>query len=116
MREDSRFVSLEDEFRDDPEYAFFRAVDRIVDRICIAMDEQDVSQSELARRMGVSRQHISAFMADPGNPTVRTLVQMAHALDLEVDIELRPRRAQGSADTTWNTSGHPTQETKIVTD
>jgi transcriptional regulator with XRE-family HTH domain len=90
MQDDTTFVSLEEEFSDDPEYALLRTADRIVDRICIAMEQQGVSQSELARRVGVSRQHISAFIADPGNPTLRTIVEMAHALGLRVEIELVP--------------------------
>ncbi len=90
MADDTTFVSLEEEFEDDPDYALLRAADRVVDRICIAMDEQGVSQSELARRLGVSRQHVCAFIADPGNPTLKTIVEMAHALGLRVNIELTP--------------------------
>ncbi len=93
MHEQIEYESLDEDFRDDPQYAFFRASDRFVAQICIAMDEQGVSQAELARRLGVSRQHISAFMADPGNPTLQTIVEMAHALGLRVNIELTPAEA-----------------------
>jgi transcriptional regulator with XRE-family HTH domain len=93
MRDDTTFVSLEEQFLDDPEYHFFRSSDQFVAQIAIAMDEQGVSQSELARRLGVSRQHISAFMADPGNPTMQTMVEMAHALGLRLNIELTPAEA-----------------------
>ena len=98
MNDTTEYVSLEEEFIDDPQYAFFRASDRFVARIAIAMDEQGVSQAELARRLGVSRQHISAFMTDPGNPTLQTIVRMAHALGLTVNIELEPAPAAQAED------------------
>jgi transcriptional regulator with XRE-family HTH domain len=98
MNEATEYVSLEEEFIDDPRYAFFRASDRFVARIAIAMDEQGVSQAELARRLGVSRQHISAFMTDPGNPTLQTIVRMAHALALTVNIQLEPAAVVQSED------------------
>lgn len=88
MSEEIKYVSLEEPFKDDPEYAFFQALNSFVDQLCIAMEEQGVSQSELARRLGVSRQHISAFISDPGNPTLQTMVQMAHALGLSVNLKL----------------------------
>ncbi|MEA3403748.1 MAG: helix-turn-helix transcriptional regulator [Armatimonadota bacterium] len=99
MTDQVAHVSLDEEFEGDPEYMLFRTVDRIVDQICHAMEEEGVSQSELARRLDVSRQHISSFLADPGNPTMQTVVQMAHALGLTINVELRRRRAHITADT-----------------
>ncbi|MFO8082441.1 MAG: helix-turn-helix transcriptional regulator [Armatimonadota bacterium] len=75
---------------EDPEFLLILAAERVSAQIAIAMDEQGVSQAELARRLGVSRQHISAFLADPGNPTLKTMVDMAHALGLRVNVELAP--------------------------
>ena len=88
MSEEIKQVDLEEPFKDDPEYAFFQTLDDFVDQLCIAMESQGVSQSELARHLGVSRQHISAFISDPGNPTLQTMVQMAHALGLSLDLAL----------------------------
>ena len=86
------FEDLYEGWQDDPEFLAGFAAEVFVDRICHAMDEQGVTQSELARRLGVSRQHISAFMADPGNPTLQTIVQMAHALGMRVRLTLEPAR------------------------
>ncbi len=90
--------SLYEGWQDDPEFLSELAAEVFTDRICIAMEEQAVSQAELARRLGVSRQHISAFMTDPGNPTLQTIVRMAHALGLTVNIELEPAAAARSED------------------
>lgn len=84
------FEDLYEGWQDDPEFLAGFAAEVFADEICHAMEEQGVTQSELARRLGVSRQHISAFMADPGNPTLQTMVQMAHALGLRLRVTLEP--------------------------
>ncbi|MGI5818544.1 MAG: helix-turn-helix domain-containing protein [Armatimonadota bacterium] len=101
MSEEIKHVDLEEPFKDDPEYAFFQALDGFVDQLCLAMQERGVSQSELARRLGVSRQHISAFMTDPGNPTLQTMVQMAHAVGFKVNLELTVGRMK-ITDVRWH--------------
>lgn len=88
MNHGVEYESLYEGWQDDPEFLAVLAAEVFSGKICIAMEEQGVSQSELARRLGVSRQHISAFMADPGNPTLETMVRMAHALGLSVNITL----------------------------
>jgi len=87
------FEDLYEGWQDDPEFLAIYAAELFLRHICIAMEEQGVSQSELARRLGVSRQHVSAFMADPGNPTLQTIAQMAHALGLRVSVTLEPAPA-----------------------
>ncbi len=91
---DATYVSLEKPFVNDPEYALLQTADDFVDQLCIAMEQQGVTQAELARRLDVSRQHISAFIADPGNPTLQTLIEMARALSLEVSLDLAPARVR----------------------
>ena len=92
------YEELHPGWQNDPEFLAVLAAELFVGEICIAMEEQGVSQSELARRLGVSRQHISAFFADPGNPTLQTIVQMAHALGLRVNLTLEPAPAPVTAE------------------
>lgn len=54
--------------------------------------EQGLTLSEVARRMGVSRQRISAMEATARNWTVATLLRVTDALDAELEIVLRRRR------------------------
>jgi DNA-binding XRE family transcriptional regulator/predicted RNase H-like HicB family nuclease len=50
-----------------------------------------ISQAELARRVGVSRQQISLLESPDANLTLATLEKVASSLGMDVDIELSRR-------------------------
>jgi DNA-binding XRE family transcriptional regulator/predicted RNase H-like HicB family nuclease len=50
-----------------------------------------ISQAELARRVGVTRQAISLLESPDANLTLSTLVKVAQALGMELEIELQPK-------------------------
>jgi predicted DNA-binding protein (UPF0251 family) len=50
------------------------------------MDQQDVTQTKLAARMGVSRQQVSRLLRTPNNTMLKTLVRIACALGLELNV------------------------------
>ena len=55
--------------------------------------EQNLSQEELASRMGKKREALSRlFSADDINPTIGTLIELLSALDLTAYITLRHTR------------------------
>ena len=58
-----------------------------------ARRERSLSQGDLGKLLGVSRQQIALLEAPDGNPTIRTLERAAAALGLELAIELRSPRA-----------------------
>jgi predicted RNase H-like HicB family nuclease/DNA-binding XRE family transcriptional regulator len=47
-----------------------------------------LSQADLARRVGVTRQQIALLESPDANLTLRTLERVAAAMDLELDIQL----------------------------
>jgi len=53
--------------------------------------KQGWSQSELATRVGVTRQQISLLESPDSNLTLATLEKVASALNLDLEIELRDR-------------------------
>ena len=57
-----------------------------------AREDRGWSQSELARRVGVSQQAIAKLEAPDSNITFTTLEKVAEALELEVDLELAAPR------------------------
>jgi DNA-binding phage protein len=88
----------------DPEYrqAYEEARVRIgqIDSVIRALDARreklDLTKSELARRAGVQPEAIRRlFSAEKPNPTLRTLVALAGALDLEI-LPI-PRRAKSAS-------------------
>jgi len=58
------------------------------------MDQQHVSQAELARRIGTSRAYITRIFRSNFNPTFETIAKLAIALDGEISIHLHPRETE----------------------
>lgn len=52
--------------------------------------DAEVSQSELARRMEVTPASISQYLSGERNLTLRTLANIADALDMSVEISAKP--------------------------
>ena len=66
------------------------AISAFTNSVARLMSDQDVSQSELARRLGVSRARVSQVMQHKSSPTLRTMVEVANALGCDVAPGLVP--------------------------
>lgn len=58
-----------------------------------ARQARGLSQGELAKLTGVTRQQISLLEAPDTNPTLTTLQKVADALGMDLQISLKPRSA-----------------------
>ena len=71
-----------------------KAIDRIgsafLRQILLRMKELGVSQTELARRMNVSRPYITKVLHQDVNFSFRTAAKLANALKMDFLPELRP--------------------------
>ena len=67
-------------------------------RILLRMKELGVSQTELARRMKVSRPYVTKVLSRDVNFSFRTAAKLANALKMDFFPELRERDASGAAD------------------
>ena len=71
-----------------------KAIDRIgsafLRQILLRMKELGVSQTELARRMNVSRPYITKVLHTDVNISFRTAAKLANALRMDFFPELRP--------------------------
>lgn len=74
---------------------------RFVEDICEAMKEEHLSRSELARRLGKSRQYVSRILNESANFTLETVVEISMALNRKVTLRLRKEDA---ANTSHNAS------------
>ena len=77
-----------------------KAIDRIgsafLRQILLRMKELGVSQTELARRMNVSRPYITKVLHQDVNFSFRTAAKLANALKMDFMPELRPREEMAS--------------------
>ena len=62
--------------------------------ILLRMKELGVSQTELAKRMDVSRPYITKVLHQDVNITFRTAAKLANALKMDFFPELRPQESQ----------------------
>jgi len=81
-------------YRRDPDFMLEQLTFDITNTICRAMDKKGLSRSDLARQLKVSPAYITKLLNSTSNLTLRTLVNLALALDLEVDIALQPRNVE----------------------
>jgi transcriptional regulator with XRE-family HTH domain len=76
--------------RDQVAYKHELAISSFTNDIARLMAQQGVSQSELARRLGVSRARVSQLMRHTSSPTLRTMVEVAAALGCDVSPGVAP--------------------------
>jgi len=60
-------------------------------RILIRMKELGISQSDMARRMHVSRPYITKVLSQDVNISFRTAAKLARALSMDFFPDLRPQ-------------------------
>lgn len=74
-------------------YTHELAISAFTNDVARRMAEQGVSQSDLARRLGVSRARVSQLLQHRSSPTLRTMVEVADALGCEVALSVSHRGA-----------------------
>ena len=78
----------------DPEFRRLLSIEALVaeasEAIARLMAEQNVSKADLARRLNKSRAWVTQLLSGKANMTVRTLAEVAYALDAEVKIHAQP--------------------------
>lgn len=59
-----------------------------------ALEVQKMKRSDLATKLGRSRSWVTQALRKGRNLTISTMAELAHALGLEIEIVLRPRRRE----------------------
>lgn len=85
-----RFSALFEAAERHDEYWTERAIIEFTEALSRWMEEQGISQAELAAAVGVSQPYISKVLKGNVNFTLATMTKLAHALGAEVHIRLSP--------------------------
>ncbi len=80
------------------EYRHELALSAFTNDVARVMKEKNINQSELARRLGVSRARVSQLMQHTSSPTLRTMVEVALALGCDVTPVVVSQRQTESAE------------------
>lgn len=62
----------------------------VTEAICDEMQRKDINRQRLAEKLDSSKSHITQLLSGSRNMTLRTLSDLANALDLKVAIKLVP--------------------------
>lgn len=71
------------------EYERLRPRYEVLSLLLMARKEQNITQEELAHRIGTQKSNISRFENGSCNPSLDFLTKVAHGLGKELHIELR---------------------------
>lgn len=82
------------EYKDDPDFQTELLLLDINEQIVERMVARGMRRSELAQRLGSSRAFVTKLLNGRPNLTLKTLVEVASALDLAIDVQLKPRYMQ----------------------
>ena len=74
-----------DRVKDDPEFLAARLMIEINEHLYIRMEELGLSQRDLAKRINRSQPFVWKLLNHGTNMTLKTLVTLAHALELKVE-------------------------------
>jgi transcriptional regulator with XRE-family HTH domain len=94
-REDG-FATMFDEVGKRVEFWEENAIVGFTEDICVAMERAGVSRAELARRLGTSQAYVTKVLRGDANFTIKTMVRLALALDMEFCPHLVLRESRAS--------------------
>ena len=90
----------------DPDFILEGVLIEVTERICGLMQQKRISRAELARRVGKSRAYITRLLNGPRNLTLRTVTQLAIALEEGIEVfipsSLREDRVRAEAEARQN--------------
>lgn len=78
--------------RDTPEYQTERILVDFLEDLVLHMEQHGPTRAELARRLNVSRAFVTHLFKGNPNLTIKTLVRVAHAAGLVVNVTTERRR------------------------
>jgi predicted transcriptional regulator len=95
----TNFEDFEGELLKDPEirkeYEYLKPKYEMIQSLIKRRNQLRMSQSQLARTVGTRQPAISRLeRGEFNNVTLSTLIKVAHALDLDLDISLKARRTK----------------------
>ena len=76
-----------------PEFLLEMVKLAFAEELCRLLEEQGVSRTQLAERLGTSRAYITRILRTDYNLTAETMVKVALALDARVELALVPKNA-----------------------
>lgn len=91
MKTEQWYKNLVDRIKDTLEYRFESLLLDITESICRKMKEKNISRSKLAEKLNISRPAVTRMLDGNPNFTLKRLLAVTDALDLDLSIEFKER-------------------------
>ena len=88
MRSDRWMQEKLEKARKRPSFNFEKAILDFTSHVCEQMENQNITRAELAKRLNKKPAYITRVLNGSCNPTVKTMVSFAMALDSEFKLDL----------------------------
>jgi len=76
------------------DYRLEKILFQLGEDICLLMEQQGLSRTQLAERMGVSPAYITKILSGNPNLTIKSLLKLADAMGKELTLQFATRTAQ----------------------
>lgn len=94
MNNETWFKDMLDQARDTLEFKLETLEIVLTERILEIMEQKNISRSELAEKLNVSRAAVTKLLKDGSNLTLKRLIGIAFALESEIEIKIEPRQVR----------------------
>lgn len=93
-KDESWFKDMLEEARDTLEFRLETIEIALTERILEIMEQKNISRSELAEKLNVSRAAVTKLLRNGSNMTLKRLIGIACALESEVEVRIEPRQVK----------------------
>jgi transcriptional regulator with XRE-family HTH domain len=107
MKEKTWLEKMLDSVKDSFEFRLEKIILDLTEQICKRMQDREITRTQLARDLNVSPAAVTKILNGNSNFTLRTLLSLGDALNLDLGIEFSPKEisAQGSLGV-WTQAGN----------
>ena len=92
MVENNWFKKMLDSMEDDFDFRLESKILEITETICERMKKKDISRTRLSELLSISKPGVTKILNGSSNFTLKTLLSISDALDLELNVQFREKQ------------------------
>lgn len=99
MKEKTWFEKKLEQFENDFDFRMESIILDITEKVCEKMEQKNINRAEFAKVLGVSRPAVTKILNGSSNFTLRTLLSIADALELNLAVQFEEKETVSTAET-----------------
>lgn len=97
MIENNWFKKMLDSMEDDFDFRLESKILEITETICERMKDKDISRTRLSELLSISKPGVTKILNGSSNFTLKTLLSISNALDLELNVQFKEKESIAEA-------------------